>query len=272
MPPPDQAPSCQPLILYIGLDSREAIASDVAVASISRNTRTPFKSYFLNHRKLRKAGYFQRPWIIDADTGNWRDLLDSKPFSTEFSHTRFLVPELQKFKGWALFMDSDMIFNNHDIKKLFDKCDPKYAVMVVKHHQEVNGDTSKMDGRAQLKYFRKNWSSFVLWNCSHPSNRGLTKEKVNFAKGSDLHSFSWLRDEEIGALSYNYNYISGVSPILSDKPYVIHFSCGGPWFDECKAVPYADLWDHELRLWHEDGSPSYDHKLIDRSLDKVKEE
>lgn len=258
----------EPLAIYIGFDSREAVASDVAASSISRHTRHPIKFTYLKHRKLRKAGYFQRPWIIDADTGNWRDLLDSRPFSTEFSHTRFLVPELQKFRGWALFMDSDMIFNQHDIKKLFESCDPKYAVMCVKIHHEVNGDCSKMDGRAQLKYYRKNWSSFVLWNCAHPSNRELTKEKVNFVAGRDLHSFSWLKDEEIGPLSFAYNYISGISQNMSDKPYVIHYTEGGPWFEECKNVPYADLWDKELTIWNEDGAPDYDGKLIDRSLQK----
>lgn len=213
-----------------------------------------------------------RSWLVDADTGNWRDLQDGRPFSTEFSHTRFLVPELQKFKGWALFMDADMICHKHDISRLVNVRDNKYAVMVVKHHHDPNQDGSKMDGRAQQKYYRKNWSSFVLWNCSHPSNRNLTKEKVNFMPGRDLHAFSWLKDEEIGSLSYSYNYISGVSPILATNPYFIHYTEGGPWFDECKNVPYADLWDEELRIWNDDGAPSYDHQLIDRSLIKDKVE
>lgn len=259
-----------PLNIYIGHDSREAIASDVAASSISRNTRTPIKFYFLKHRALRSAGFFKRSWMVDADTGNWRDLVDGRPFSTEFSHTRFLIPELQKFKGWALFMDADMIFYQHDIAKLFERCDPKYAIMCVKHHHDVHNEAEKMDGRLQQKYYRKNWSSFVLWNCAHPSNREITKEKINFMSGRDLHAFNWLKDEEIGALNFHYNYISGVSPILPNKPHVIHYTEGGPWFEECKNVPYADLWDDELRFWHEDGSPSYDHRLIDRSLDKMK--
>lgn len=260
----------EPLKIYIGHDSREAIASDVAASSISRNTRYPIKFYFLKHRALRSAGFFKRSWMVDADTGNWRDLVDGRPFSTEFSHTRFLIPELQKFKGWALFMDADMIFYQHDIAKLFERCDPKYAIMCVKHHHDVHNEAEKMDGRLQQKYYRKNWSSFVLWNCAHPSNREITKEKINFMSGRDLHAFNWLKDEEIGALNFHYNYISGVSPILPNKPHVIHYTEGGPWFEECKNVPYADLWDEELLFWNEDGSPSYDHQLIDRSLDKAK--
>lgn len=159
-----------------------------------------------------------------------------------------------------------MIFTN-DIKKLFDKCDPSKAVMVVKHYHEVPKDGLKMDGRVQQNYYRKNWSSFVLWNCGHPANKDLTSERVNYMKGSDLHSFNWLTDDLIGALSFNYNYISGISPILSDKPSVVHYTEGGPWFDECKHVPYADWWDDERRHWEELGAQCYD-----KFLHKVEEQ
>lgn len=255
-----------PFIVYLGYDSREGIASDVAAHSIQRLTKSPIKFRYLKHRKLRKAGWFKRPWFIEGGSGEFRDLIDDRPFSTEFSHTRFLVPALQKYKGWALFMDSDMIFTN-DISKLFAKCDSTKAIMCVKHFHEIPKDGIKMDGRVQQNYYRKNWSSFVLWNCGHPANKDLTPEKINYMKGSDLHAFNWLEDDQIGALSFNYNYISGISPILSDKPSVIHYTEGGPWFSECKNVPYADWWDDERRNWEEAGSPDYDGELIDRSLE-----
>lgn len=257
----------EPLNIYIGHDSREAIASDVCASSIIRHTKHPVKINYLKHRDLRKRGLFKRTWIVDADTGNWRDLIDARPFSTEFSHTRFLVPELQKFSGWALFLDADMIFQD-DISKLFKMKNDKYAAMCVKHNHDPRLDSSKMDGRAQLKYFRKNWSSFVLWNCSHPANRGLTKEKVNYMSGSDMHAFSWLNGEDhIGHLPYNYNYISGVSPSLPTidgkklDVSVYHYTEGGPWFSECKDVPYAPLWDKERRIWEEEGASNYDGYL-----------
>lgn len=193
-------------------------------------------------------------------------MIDDKPFSTEFSHTRFLIPELQQFKGWALFLDADMIFQD-DIKKLFDAVNPVYAVMCVKHNHDLNGDTSKMDGRVQQKYFRKNWSSFVMWNCEHIGNRKMTKEKVSYMQGRDLHAFNWLPDHEIGSLSYKYNFISGISPKLPHidgvqmQPSVFHFTEGGPWMKECKDVPYADLWDKERKIWEESGAQSYDKYL-----------
>lgn len=189
-----------------------------------------------------------RPWLVDGPSGGWIDLMDNRPFSTEFSHTRFLVPALSNYKGWALFMDSDMIFLS-DIEDLFALCDDKYAVMVYKHiHKPTPGDT-KMDGRIQSPYFRKNWSSFMLINCGHLANRYLTKERVNTMSGADLHAFSWLDDRDIGSLPNGYNYIVGVSPKLpvqmSGRPQVLHYTEGGPWFDECKDVPYAGLWIDE---------------------------
>lgn len=256
------ADAVEPLNIYIGYDSREAIASDVCAFSILRHTKHPIKFNYLKHRDLRKSGYFKRPWIIEGSSGEFRDLLDDKPFSTEFSHTRFLIPELQQFKGWALFLDADMIFLN-DVANLFKCIEPKYAVMCVKHDHNIKQETSKMDGRVQQKYFRKNWSSFVLWNCGHVANSKLTREKVSYMPGRDLHAFSWLENDEIGSLQSTYNYISGVSPKMPNNslPDVIHYTEGGPWLDVCKSVPFADLWDKERILWDNAGAQSYDKYL-----------
>lgn len=194
-------------------------------------------------------------------------MIDGRPFTTEFSHTRFLVPALNGYKGWALFMDSDMIFLS-DIKKLFALCDEKFAVMCVKHTHIPKDGSVKMDNREQLRYHRKNWSSFVMWNCGHPANASLTEERVNFMKGSDLHAFTWLPDNLIGSLPYSYNFISGVSPRVSGgMPDVIHFTEGGPWFDECQDVPYAGTWMTEFEDWQCNG-PHVSDTLSSAYIDK----
>lgn len=176
-----------------------------------------------------------------------------------------------EFKGWALFFDADMIFLS-DVKKLFALCDDQYAVMCVKH-SHIPQNLMKMDGRQQDKYRRKNWSSFMLWNCGHPANATLTPEKVGYMKGYDLHNFSWLADAQIGALPFSYNYISGVSPKMpaesGGRPDVIHYTDGGPWFDECKDVPYAGMWIREYESWQRTGKhisevPSATFELEDR--------
>ena len=245
-----------PLNVYIGWDGREAVGSDVAAHSIRKRAKSPISISYLKHRELRKLGYFSRAWLIRGSDGDFQDLIDDMKFSTEFSHTRFLVPELMRFNGWALFMDADMIFLS-DISKLFALCDDRYAVMVVKH-THIPDKSIKMDGRENLKYPRKNWSSFVLWNCSHPANKEITKERVNFMKGSELHRFSWLKDEEIGSLPFSYNFISGVTPKnwsvnTRAMPDVIHYTEGGPWFEECQNVPYGGLWVQEYEDMQNNG-------------------
>ena len=182
------------------------------------------------------------------------DLSDGKTFSTEFSHTRFLVPHLMQYKGWALFMDADIIFQT-DIKRLIALLDERFAVMCVKHIYPPRKDMLKMDGRAQRSYSRKNWSSFMAINCGHPANAALTPAEVNTRTGGELHGFYWLEDTAIGQLPYSYNYISGVSPALpiGTRPDVVHYSDGGPWFEECRDVPYAEWWDEEYQHWQRHG-------------------
>jgi lipopolysaccharide biosynthesis glycosyltransferase len=238
--------------IYIGWDAREDVAYQVCKHSIYRKAKgIDINVTALKHKELRKKGAFYRPWMTHGIDGNRYDMFDLKPFSTEFSHTRFLVPFLNNYKGWALFMDCDMIFTSN-VKKLFDMVDNRYACMVVKHRYNPP-EGIKMDDEPQTKYYRKNWSSFVLWNCAHPKNKYLTVEKVNSATGGSLHAFDWLEDKDIGSLPFDYNWIEGNSPKASDRldwrPDVIHYTLGGPWFPEYQNVMYGELWTQEFERW-----------------------
>lgn len=237
------------LKVFIGWDDREKTAYEVCKYSIEKHTRADVKIIPLYHKELRKQGYFSRPWLTRATDGNRVDLIDDKPFSTEFSHTRFLVPELMGYKGWALFLDCDMLFRC-DVREIFSLIDDKYAVMCVKHRHNVKNGL-KMDGSLQQQYPRKNWSSFMLINCVHPSNRALTKEIVNTSDGSWLHGLSWLKDYEIGELPKEFNWIEGVSP-GNINPKVIHYSEGGCWFKDYEDCAFADTWFDYYRSLNED--------------------
>ena len=241
-------PKEDPLRIFIGYDTKEKIAYEVLKYSIEEKTKVPVKIIPLYHKELRRQGFFKRPWLINALDGNNTDMIDGKGFSTEFSHTRFLVPALMKFNGWALFMDCDMLVRC-DIREVFAHCDDRYAVMCVKHNQKVTRP-EKMDGSQQVSYYRKNWSSFMLINCGHYLNRKLTIDTVNLATGGWLHGFGWLPDTAIGGLPNYYNWIEGTSPGMT-FPRVIHYTMGGPWFDGYGSVFFAEDWWKAYEKFHE---------------------
>lgn len=214
----------------MGFDARESIAYDVAKSSAEQ--WGPVEVLSLRQDKLRANGIYTRP--IDPLS------------STEFSFTRFLVPELMNYDGWALFVDCDVLFLESP-KELFALADDNYAVMVVKHDYKPT-QSMKMDGKIQHMYPRKNWSSVVLFNCSHPSNKALTKDVVNSETGQFLHRFSWLKDDEIGEIPHEWNWLVDWYHEPEDgKPKLLHYTEGGPWFDEYVNCSYADVWKNMLK-------------------------
>lgn len=219
--------------VYIGFDPKEERSFDVCAESIRKHWSLPVDIIPLVQRKLRLAGLY---WRTHENNIDW---IDGKPFSSEFTFTRFLVPQLNQYRGWALFCDADMMFRA-DVNDLFDFADDRYAVMCVQHRQESNYGTKKM-GAVQEGYSRKNWSSLVLWNCAHPANENLTTADVSQKPGRWLHGFSWLKDDEIGALPEEWNWLEGHS---SDwiEPKNVHFTRGAPWMPGYEGVDYADEW------------------------------
>ena len=73
--------------------------------------------------------------------------------STEFSFTRFLVPYLVDYQGWAIFMDNDMVCLD-DIAKLWALRDDRYAVMCVQHDHQPK-ETTKFLNQPQTTYEKK---------------------------------------------------------------------------------------------------------------------
>jgi hypothetical protein len=216
-----------PFPVHVGWDSREDIAFQVCRHSLQRRAGIPVNVMPIRQQALRDAGLYTR----DAD-----------PLaSTEFTYTRFLVPYLQGYEGWALFCDCDFLWLG-DIARLVALLDDRFAAMCV-HHDHRPREDWKMDHQKQTVYPRKNWSSMVLYNCGHPANAALTPEVVNSQTGSFLHRFQWLKDDLIGAVPETWNWLEGWSePPAAGHPEVVHFTRGGPWFDEWRDVAYGDLW------------------------------
>lgn len=214
--------------IYIGYDTREDIAYQVSKFSILQRSKN-VSVIPLKLDDLKEKGLY------------WRG--EDKLGSTEFTFSRFLVPELNDYKGWALFCDCDIIFLE-DINNLFNLKDDNYAVMCVQHDYTPKEET-KMDGKQQTLYPRKNWSSLVLWNCGHPSNQKISKELINNPEttGKYLHRFSWLKDEEIGAIPHYWNWLVGWYKKPNDgNPKAIHYTEGGPWFENYRDCDYHQNW------------------------------
>lgn len=213
--------------IFIGWDSREELAYQICANSMARHSSVALEILPLKQQELADRGLYRKP----------RDPLAS----TEFTYTRFLVPALADYKGWALFMDCDFLVTG-DIAEVFALADERYAVLCVKHDHRPK-ETVKMDGVAQTVYPRKNWSSFVLWNCGHPANRLMTPEVVNSETGAYLHRFTWLADDLIGTLPETWNWLEGwCRKPEQGAPKGIHYTRGGPWFQNYQDVDYADLW------------------------------
>ncbi len=218
--------------IFIGYDTREDIAYEVCKHSII--TRQPQATIY--------------PVVQDQliDLGLYSRGID-KLASTQFTYTRFLVPKLCDYKGWALFIDCDIILKE-DIKKLFDYVDDKYAIMCVKHNYKPRSNI-KMDGQIQTTYPRKNWSSVMLINCAHDSNKILTPNLISDENitGAYLHTFSWLHDNEIGELPVEWNWLVGHYKQPEDGiPKLIHYTEGGPWFNNFTDCEYSEDWKQEL--------------------------
>lgn len=224
--------------IYIGADPKEQRSYDVCERSILFRSEG-VDIIPLDQDALRKAGLFRRT------TKEGVDWIDRKPFSSEFTFTRFLIPMLNQYRGWALFCDADMMFRA-DVNELFDLADEKYAVMCVKHKQESDYGVKKM-GAVQEGYNRKNWSSLVLWNCAHPSNQNLTVDDVSLKPGRWLHGFQWLKDEEIGGLPEEWNWLEGHSA-TTVQPKNVHYTRGAPWMPGYENSAYSQEWRaYELR-------------------------
>ena len=239
--------------IYIGFDPREAETFAICRHTLRKHAPDiPIHAICLD--EVRNAGLYWRPTSV-RDGRMWDDISEA-PCSTAFAISRFLTPVLAKAAGrigWALFLDSDILAMD-DVDELFAECDPSKAVMCVKHNHVVEDNSIKMDGQLQTLYRRKNWSSVVAWNLAHASNRKLTVQTINTLPGRDLHAFSWLADDEIGALGPEWNYLVGYSKRdESWQPKLVHHTEGGPWLPNYQDVEYADEWRAARASWLREG-------------------
>ena len=214
-----------PFRVFIGYDPNEAVAYHVLEHSLRKHSTIPLAITPLSRNNLAPAFTRER----------------SDNESTEFSFSRFLVPYLCGYKGWALFMDCDMLARA-DIAEIAALCNPVSAwykaVYVVKHDYESRV-TEKFLGAKNEMYPKKNWSSLMLFN--NVRCRKLTPEVVNEAPGSFLHRFMWTPDDQVGDLPREWNHlVDEYHPNPNAKNF--HFTLGGPYFPKYDGCEGSDEW------------------------------
>lgn len=211
--------------VFIGYDPREAVAFSVLAHSIHARASAPVAVVPLKLSEL--AGVLTR---------------ERHPLqSTDFSFSRFLTPYLSGYEGWSVFMDCDMLVLD-DITALFALRDDRYAVMVVKH-DHVPRESRKFLDQPQSPYAKKNWSSVMLFN--NARCRALTPDYVNSASGLELHQFKWLAgDDLIGEIPPRWNHLVGYDAPRHGVS-LVHYTLGGPYFDEYRDCEYAEEWRRE---------------------------
>lgn len=213
----------EPLRLFVGYDRRETVAYHVLSHSLQTRSSTPLAIAPLMLSQL--AGVLTRA----------RHPLQS----TDFAFSRFLVPYLSGYRGWSLYMDCDMLARA-DIAELWRLRDERYRVMVVQHDYQPS-ETEKFLRQPQTRYQKKNWSSVMLFN--NARCRALTPAYVNAESGLQLHQFHWAAggEADVGALPTRWNHLAGVYPWRDDAA-LVHFTAGGPYFDDYADCHYADEW------------------------------
>ena len=205
--------------VFIGYDSREAIASEVCAYSILKHATVPVKIHHIKLDQLEADGIITREREPDA--------------STEFTYTRFLVPYLMEYHGKAIFCDCDFVWTT-DIKELYDQIKSK-SIYVVDHekHGYKPKTSTKMDGKEQTFYPRKNWSSMMAFDCGSMDCQKLSTDYINQASPRELHRLNWCREQKIGYVSNTWNWLAGYyKETATHKPKAIHFTDGGPWFND----------------------------------------
>ena len=207
--------------IYIGFDQRESIAYHAFVQSLIDHASIPLDITPLAVKTLK--GYEEK----------------HKDKSNDFVYSRFLTPFLNDFKGWAIFVDGDMICQT-DIKELLDLRDDSKALQVVKHDYKTKAN-QKYLGNINQDYPRKNWSSVILWNCEHPKHKLLTPDFIANESGKYLHRFSWLEDNEIGELPKEWNWLATEYP-NNEQANIIHYTLGTPCFKDYRNTEMADIW------------------------------
>lgn len=220
-------------VSFVGYDAREDVAYQVCKYTLEKYNDTVVVP--LIQDQLRAEGIYTRE--------------KDKRASTDFSLTRYLVPYLKNYEGYSVFCDCDFVFTNtlHTLLARLKGVGFEWSVALVKHNYRPHTE-DKMDDCRQYVYPKKNWSSFMVFN--NRNCKALTQDYVNTASPSDLHQFKWTDERDIIPIDFTYNFLVGEYEVAEGTPPIgIHYTLGGPWFEDVPCHDYFDVWNKYHKEW-----------------------
>lgn len=213
--------------LFAGYDSRESVGFHVFTQSVIDNSSAPVAISALHLGSLQQVYH-----------GGQRDGTNA------FIYSRFLIPYLMNYQGFAIFADGCDMLCRGDIAELWALRNPFKAVQVVKHDYKTKhprkyvGTPMEADN---ADYPKKNQSSLMLINCAHYAWRGITPETVETLPGSYLHRLEFIDDRFVGELPPEWNYLADEYDHNQDAK-LVHWTAGIPGFPHYKDAMHAEEW------------------------------
>ena len=213
----------KPINIYIGYDSRHTTLPEINKHSILTSIKRGLGNGWF-HDQVRwepEIKFLDKSKIPEYN----REYANQ---STEFTYSRFLIPYLENYEGFSIFLDDDFIFEK-SILPMFYYLNPDDAVACVKYpHYEH--DTTKFDGEVNIDYPCKLWSSLMVFNNGHEDCKKLTPEVVNTWTGKQLHQFEWT--DKISEIPQKYVFVEGYDDPKEKWDFTaIHYTRGGPWVE-----------------------------------------
>ena len=197
--------------IFMGWNPRASEAADVLALSILDQASIPVRIHYLKHAVLaREHGYRRVP----------------DPFAaSELACARFLVPYLTGYRGKALYMDNDMLCLS-DVAELDALDMAPYALRVVKNDPRHGDRTSLM---------LMDCAKLTLWS----------KPFVEQATESALRQFQGIPRALIGDIPSEWHHLDRMDGTTK----LVHWTNGGPWFEDSRDCPHADVWLRARDRW-----------------------
>lgn len=241
---------------FIGYDAREHEAAAVCAYSIVKRSKKRIKVYLLEHRALRRLGLFSRPWDIDS-TGQFRDVRDARPFSTEFSHSRFLVFQIARELGCTgpcMFLDCDMLFLDNPDVVMREQDVTERPISLVMTERKPSMST-KMDGMKQEAYSRKLWSAMFTFTPSDILADRFNPDTVNYGTGAALHQFLNTPLEHFRPMDPRWHVIPTMDDYALSQAWMVHYSETNPWINPQERAGQEDFFD----AWYQEREELLEH-------------